>query len=505
MRYLSFLLVLPLLFLACAAPEARVPEESTPTSEVAKVYPDYRDIVIPPNIAPLNLRVLSEGEAYVAVVEGAGRQVVAAAGTDEALRFDSLEWRGLLDAAKGKSLEVTIYTERNGAWLKHPAYRMEVADEPIDRYLSYRLIEPSYELYRQLGLYQRDLEGFNVRTIYENNREMEEDNNHCINCHNFQNYSTDRMLFHVRGNHGGTVFVHRGKAEKLNMKADSIFANSVYPSWHPSRPWVVFSSNKTGQLFHMVNHDKIEVVDYGSDLIFFDVEKKQISNVLRTRDELETFPCWSPDGKTIFYCRAVVPTFHDKTDLDRQDIVADVYKDVRYDLMSIPFNPETRTFGEPKVEMACAAEGKSAAVPRVSPDGRYVLFTLSDFGQFHIWHSSSDLYVKDLASGEIRPLEKTNSSAVDSYHAWSSNGRWMVFSSRRDDGSYTRPYIAYFDKEGNGHKAFILPQLDPEQHLLLTKSYNVPELSRNAVQTTPEDLKNVIYNDKQVQKVTYVK
>jgi hypothetical protein len=79
----------------------------------------------------------------------------------------------------------------------------------------------------------------------------------------------------------------------------------------------------------------------------------------------------------------------------------------------------------------------------------------------------------------------------------------LVVASRRDDGSYSRPYIAYFDKEGNDHKAFLLPVRDPEYHIHRMKSYNVPEFSRNAVQTTPESLKEVIYNDGATQKVVY--
>lgn len=500
---LSFLLLTSLF--SCRGSEARIPDKSTPTRDSVKIYPDYQETWIPYNIAPLNFRVNTEGDEFVVVLEGAGRQVIAAARADEAVQFDSLEWRNLLVSSKGKTIAARVYAKRSEGWVEHPSFTIHVAAEPIDRYLSYRLIEPSYQLYRQLGLYQRDLEKFNVKTIYENNREAEEEHNHCINCHNFQNYSTRRMLFHVRGKHGGTVFIHDGKAEKLDMKVDSVLSNSVYPSWHPEKPWVVFSSNQTGQVFHMINKDKIEVVDYGSDLVFFDAEKREIRNILRTRDELETFPCWSPDGKSVFYCSAAVPAFHEKSDLDRQDIISNIYGEVRYNLMSIPFDPATRTFGTPRLEMDCAAVGKSAAVPRVSPDGRYVVFTLSDFGQFHIWHSSSDLYLKDLQSGEIRPLSEANSSNVDSYHSWSSNGRWIVFSSRRDDGSYTRPYFSYIDKNGQSHKAFILPQLDPEQNILLTKSYNVPELTRDAVQTTPEQLKKVIYDDKATGKITYKK
>jgi hypothetical protein len=100
-------------------------------------------------------------------------------------------------------------------------------------------------------------------------------------------------------------------------------------------------------------------------------------------------------------------------------------------------------------------------------------------------------------------LEKTNSADVDSYHSWSSNGRWMVFSSRRDDGSYTRLYIAYFDQEGNSYKAFMLPQEDPEDNLMRLKSYNVPELTKDVIQINSSQLRDVIYADEEARKVSY--
>jgi dipeptidyl aminopeptidase/acylaminoacyl peptidase len=163
--------------------------------------------------------------------------------------------------------------------------------------------------------------------------------------------------------------------------------------------------------------------------------------------------------------------------------------------MSMPFDIKTQTFGQPQMEFNCVSINKSVSVPRVSPDGRYVLFTLGDYGQFHIWHKSSDLWIKDLQTGIIRPLTQANSKDVDSYHTWSSNGRWIVFSSRRDDGSYTRLYIAYFDNKGIAHKAFLLPQADPEENLLRLKSYNVPELTKDNVKISPAQFKACIFGD----------
>ncbi len=500
----SIIIILAGVLVVACAKKIPVPEKSIAVKEQAEIYPDYRDIIIPPNIAPLNVMVKSTGDAFVGVVSGQnGEEVIASAEADGKLFFDSLAWHALLDANRGGDLQVQLYARRGEAWVKFPAYSLTVAHEPIDRYLSYRLIEPGYELYRQLGLYQRDLQGFDERVIYENNRTYDQEHNHCVNCHNYQDYSTKNMLFHIRAKHGGTLFIRDGKAERVNMKCDSVLANAVYPAWHPTENWVVFSSNLTGQAFHMLDKQKIEVVDYGSDLIFYDADKHEMTNILKTSGDMETFPHWSPDGSKIYYCKATLPGLAECPDSLRPDFLLARYNKVRYDVMSMTFDKASGTFGEPVLEVACDSMGCSATVPRVSPDGRYLLFTLGDFGQFHIWHTGADLYVKNLLTGEVRPLTATNSDRAESYHTWSSNGRWMVFSSRREDANYTRPWIAYFDHSGEGHKAFVLPQEDPEYHQLLLKSYNVPELTRDAVRLTPEEIKDVVYDDSSEKNVSY--
>ena len=504
-RHILYFIYSILFIVSACKPKAEVPSQFAEADAEAQIYPDYKDIVVPPNIAPLNFIVHdSVATAFVAQLQGGGQEVLAAASEDGIIKMDTTAWRSLLDASKGGDVAVSIFARRPDGWVRFKPHRISVAEEPIDAFLTYRLIEPGYELYRQLGIYQRNLTTFDVAPVYENNREYGDGENHCINCHNYRMNSTESMLFHVRANHGGTIIVQDGKAHKIQLKDSTILTSGVYPSWHPTENLVAFSTNKTGQAFHLYYPEKLEVMDEKSDLLLYDVTKNEVSHIIRTTADLETFPCWAPDGRTLYYCSSYVkpllnPSLPDST-VTQQLLLK--FDSIRYNLMSIPFDPKTRSFGKPRLEVDAAIEDKSISVPRVSPDGRYVLYTKGDYGQFHIWHKSSDLWVKDLQTDSCYALTEANSPDVDSFHSWSSNSRWFVFSSRRMDSNYTRPFIAYFDKQGRAHKAFVIPQEDPEWNILLLKSYNVPELSRDAVRISMQDLRQCIY-DTEGENATY--
>ena len=169
--------------------------------------------------------------------------------------------------------------------------------------------------------------------------------------------------------------------------------------------------------------------------------------------------------------------------------------EVKYSIYKKTFDPESRTFGAREMVFDAAAMDMSATLPRISPDGRYLMFTLGGWGCFHIWHRDADLWLMDLTTGEARPMSEVNSPNTESYHSWSSNGRWVVFSSRRDDGGYTRPFIAHVDANGHGTKPFELPRADPDFHRQFLKSYNIPEFMRGPVTITPQQFADVLKTD----------
>jgi dipeptidyl aminopeptidase/acylaminoacyl peptidase len=190
----------------------------------------------------------------------------------------------------------------------------------------------------------------------------------------------------------------------------------------------------------------------------------------------------------LYYCCAV------KNILKKPDYESfmDVHSKIRYDLLRIAFDQESRKFGAVDTVLTVSDSASSVSLPRISPDGRYILFCKSGHGNLTIWQPESDLYLLDLKTG-IMSKPDINSNKSESFHTWSSTGRWIVFSSRRDDGLlYTRPYFAYFDTSGQMHKPFVLPQKSTDHYFKIMKSYNLPELVTSKVDLNPRKLARII-------------
>ena len=480
---------LGLLLLALLVPSACIPggwQDALPAEEAPALYPDYTDIVIPGNIAPMNFNVLNPADACVAVLSGPDGELVL---RGPEIRIPEKAWRRLTASARGSAIQGTVYVRRDGKWLRLPDFRMEVSTSEIDPYVTYRLIEPGYSSYGSIVLRQRNLTSFRERDLYNNQLISGRVDQQCINCHSFQNYGADNFQFHAREASGGTVVVTGGQAKKVAFKTGDLISNAVYPSWHPTEPLIAYSVNKTAQAFFRQDRQKIEVYDSASDLILYDVEQDQVSYIVHDSLSYETFPYWSADGKTLYYASSFLPDWGADASTNPYTLT----DRIRYNLFSVEFNPRTREFGTPRLVFDAVSDSLSAVTPRPSPDGRFLLSGVGRFGSFHIWHPSGDIYITNLTTGETRPMDEINSDKAESFKAWSSNSRWIVFTSRRDDGSYTRLYFSYVDENGRGRKPFLLPQKDPSQNRRLFKSYNVPEFTLDEVHWSPKRLEEVLH------------
>jgi len=436
------------------------------------IDPDYTGLTIPYNIAPLNFKIIEKGSAYFALISAGKETAMEVRSGDGLIRIPEKKWKKMLAGNKGSDIKIDIFVKSSkGEWSKYKAITNKIATDPVDPYITYRLLYPGYESWEEILIKQRNMNSFHERSIIENS--LVEQN--CINCHSYNNTGhSEDFLFHLRGSLGGTFFYTGHDFKKVNLKTREMKNGAVYPRWHPSGKFVAFSSNKIVQQFHSVLNKKVEVSDLESSLVLYDVDKNEIMdvNLADKGKSMDTYPEWSPDGLYLYFCRA--PKVGEVFEYDK----------VRYDLYRVPFDPSTRKFGDAELVFKASALNKSVSFPRISPSGKFLVLTLHDYGCFPIWHKEADLYSINLQTMQPSTMD-LNSDFTESYHSWSSNSKWIVFSSKRIDGLTARPFISYIDENGSSAKPFILPQKDPEFYTRYLKSFNVPEFSTLKISVPP--------------------
>lgn len=444
---------------------APTPENVTETDAPPPLYPDYADVTIPCNIAPLNFLLRDDDvDATCVTIDGQ----TMSANNDNTATFDVGTWHKMLSEKAGKSLSVKVMARKNGQWIGYRDFTWDVARDSVDAYLTYRLIEPDYEVWHQIEIEERCVENFSRRAIST----FKLVGDKCMNCHAWGGRNKDLSMFYVRGDGGGAMLNDCGLMRKLNLKTDGMVSGSVYFGISPSGRYVTFSTNVIIPAFHSMASKRLEVFDTKSDVYVADLQTHKIltTPLLSDSTTYETFPTFSADGRHIYYCGATR---------------ASRIEDLQYALCRVAFDEETGRIGT-QVDTIVGANGPvksktSVCHPKVSPDGRWMLYTVAAYGTFPIWHPEADLQLMDLTSGRIDTLGVVNSDKSDTYHSWSSESRWFVFASKRDDGLYGKPYFCYVDTAGVAHKPFVLPQENPRFYDDFLKSHNAPELGREPV------------------------
>jgi hypothetical protein len=477
----------------------------------AKVYPDYSGTEIPPNIAPLNLKILEPGRKFCLRLSADAGAPFEVFSIDGNIRIQTDKWRHLLEANTGRQLKMDIYTRAEGSWVHFDAVRIGIAVEPIDPYVVYRYIPPIYTRWYQMSLRQRDLRNFDERVIFDNQRSLDHDGKNvtgaCVNCHTFPNNHTDHILLHmrrVRSRQIAAMALVLGQRATLVDTRKGSSAAAAYSAWHPSGNLVAFSRNRLTQLFHTAGVETREVVDRNSDLGFYRLDTGEVFTIpeVSRPDRLETFPSWSPDGRYLYFCSAPLLWREDQN-------VQLLYAKVQYDLQRIAYDYAANRWGQVETVVAAGWLGKSISLPRISPDGRFLMFCAHDHGSFPIYQPSSDLYLLDLSQIEspprphamppgstppaivkasLRSLDEINSERSESYHSWSSNARWVIFTSKREDGMFARLYIAHLRADGRFGRPFVMPQQDPEFYGRCLLTYNLPELLAEPVTVSATEM-----------------
>jgi len=465
----------------------------------AEILPDYTGTVIPPNIAPLNFLIQHEGTGYFVKVYSEKGEPVEVFSETPKISIPKRAWHKLLDLNRGRQLSLEIFvklapnptsTEREDErWSRFETLTCDIAHEDIDPYLVYRKIRPGHSTWREMGIYQRNLDSFKESVVLHNGYFKQD----CVNCHAFCGHRTEKMLIGIRSaDYGSSALLFDGdRVQKIGTKFG-------YTSWHPSGRLAAFSVNKVRQIFHSAADEIRDVIDFDSFIAYYRVDSKTVKTTkdLTLKDRLETYPTWSADGRTLYFCSAPI-TWSDRS------TVPESYDQIKYDLVRASYDLDRDQWGPLESVLSAQKMGLSILLPRVSPDGRWLLFCMCDYGCFPVYRHSSDLYLMDLEAAQqtgeykYRRLD-INSNESESWHSWSSNGRWIVFSSKKDSGVFTRTYIAHVDKNGKVYKPIRLPQKDPMYYNSCLWTYSVPELVTEPVRVTREKLGSAVRSSRKI-------
>jgi Tfp pilus assembly protein PilF/Tol biopolymer transport system component len=179
---------------------------------------------------------------------------------------------------------------------------------------------------------------------------------------------------------------------------------------------------------------------------------------------VQTDGVWSPDGKYIVFARAESrdPYPADGKMATHANDASEMQ--IQYDLYRVPFNNGRGGKAEPLV--GASANGMSNSFPKISPDGKWIVYVQARNGQ--LMRPDSKLYIVPAGGGTARRLN-ANMEPMNSWHSWSPNGHWLVFSSK-SRGPYTRMFLTHIDAQGNDSPAILIDNV-----AAANRAVNIPE------------------------------
>ena len=465
---------------------ASTPEQVSKVNQLPDIYPDYIGVTIPADIAPLNFNLADEDIDCMDVVARGSKGGELHTKGDWA-DFDIADWQALTQQNQGGKITLTVCVEKDGQWTQYNDFDIYVSKDNIDEWgLTYRRIKPGYEVGGDIGIYQRNLSNFDETAIFAETVVP----GRCFNCHTANRTNPNRITLQMRGEGGGTMIQKDGKQAWVETKTDSTKAAGSYSYWHPQGDYVAMAVNSVHQSFFTGTGQRIEVYHKFSNVEVLDTRTNELilSPLLQTED-LEIFPAFSHDGKWLYYSTS------------KPCKVPAEYEKVKCSICRIGFDAEKGQFGlQVDTLLNGPATDKSYVLARPSYDGRWLMYCVSSRGNFPVSQDDADLWLMDLKTGKTRALTEVNSQQCEAYHNWSDNSRWFVFSSKREDGMYTKLYLACIDEQGRVSKPFLLPQRNPRKYYQeLMDAYNVPDFTKTKVELDAHEAYRQVFDNKREQ------
>ncbi|MBU0763029.1 MAG: hypothetical protein KKD39_08390 [Candidatus Altiarchaeota archaeon] len=370
-------------------------------------------------------------------------------------------WSRIKASSKNRYIDTYLYGQKD-SWLGGKSFRFRISESPADGYIVYRMAGYPFNFATQKPpIYFRDISADKAELFFETT-------SFCFSCHSFAKDSS-KMIYSTRrdteeGRIYGVDIIYADGSEYYELiKNDSgspWVKGSMIGSWMPDHKTVLLEINAIPKSIEYTS-DRTAELYYGDvgDIGVYDVSSKKLWSLNGADKEglREYFPEPTPDGKFVSF--AIQPISEENSSIN-----------VDSDIYIIPFNDGKGGIARPF--HGASEKGVREYFQRFSPDGKWMTFNRVE-GEGDVFLELSDIYIIPSSGGKAKRLE-CNSDNMDSLASWSTNSRWIVFTSRRYKNE-SRLYMAEIDEDGRAYPAVKVPGQEIGERLAYHQPYFVSD------------------------------
>lgn len=299
-----------------------------------------------------------------------------------------------------------------------------VSEHQLSDTIMYRLVEPLFNAGQDSTIMRKETVKAEPEPVFETR-------GICIGCHAYA--SNGLAAFNIRKGKDRRLVIIKPGSKGVELFDSKKIGEFAFISWSPDARTLAIVANTFGTID--VKQDVIEpfnLMYQSGDIALYDVATKQI-NLLPGASEMdftEDMPAWSPDGKELLYVK-----YH----ADKEQGIKNM------GIYRVPFN--NGQGGVSEAVVVPSKDGEYYYFPNYSPDGKWISFVKGNGSRGVFARRTSDIYLMPGSGGEPKRLLFNIDGVMDSWHRWSSDSRWLLFSSKRG-GDMTALYLSSIDENG---------------------------------------------------------